>query len=548
MTFDLATAAFFSSLVEVALSIGMFALWGRDKNHYLLFWSLGFFSFGAGSLLITLRGQIPDIFSILLANICTSSSSVLFYIGISFYFKRRCAWLSFMLLLLSVEVILLAYFTYIQYDTSIRIYVYNSIQAATVLMILTTILDIRKNQIKIVNPELIAITSLFFVIHCARLIGTPFFPAPMNFLESGNFQTLLAFGLMVIHISYSQVFANMHAAALNTKINKALIHAQNKEKQKVEVLGYIGHDLRAPLATISSYSSMLLSKADEDQRRPLQAIQRSIQYQLGLIDELLEYAKSELQPLAVQASQTDLHLLIDDISDYAIALCIQKNNRFRCETPDPLPLRVMVDAKRLQQVLLNLLSNAAKFTRDGQVELHITANAKMPLCELDFSVRDTGIGINLHEDLDIFGAFQQVQEQSGSTGLGLFIAQHVVLAMGGTLSASSRLNHGSVFSFKLSVPMVGAEMSTLPGKSTAATVNESSWVRALPSHLIQESSLQQLQLFAQQGRLSDIVSWIHEYDEEPELAAFLAQLRQLLEQFDFASIDVIARMHANKNC
>ena len=251
----------------------------------------------------------------------------------------------------------------------------------------------------------------------ARIIGSPFFPAPRDFMASGNFQVLLSFGLQVIHIGYGLVFGNMHASALNAKLNAALTDAQAKDRQKVEVLGYVGHDLRAPLATISGYSALLLTDADERQRKLLQTIERSAKHQLELIDELLEYAKGELQPLALQPVATDLPRLLDDVSDYATALCAQQNNRFRCNITGPMPQQIVLDGKRLQQVLLNLLSNAAKFTRNGAVTLSVAAEPEGNACTLRLAVHDTGIGIDLSQGVDIFGAFQRMQATSSSTVL-----------------------------------------------------------------------------------------------------------------------------------
>lgn len=333
----------------------------------------------------------------------------------------------------------------------------------------------------------------------------------------------------------------MHVFALNARITEALVDAQTKNRQKVELLGYIGHDLRAPLATISSYSALLLAKADEDQHQQLQTIQRNIKYQFDLIDELLEYAKSELEPLAVRSKPTDLHALVNDTVDYAVALCSQKNNRFELLAPDPLPFFVSVDGKRLQQVLLNLLSNASKFTADGFIELSISARCRAQECELQFTVRDSGIGIDLNGEVDIFDAFQQVQTQSGSTGLGLFIVQHVVLAMGGTLCVNSALGKGSTFSFQLTVPRGDMNFFKLTKKSKLTVAEDKSLRANVLLRDLDTSSLQQLEDFADQGRWSDIESWIEHRAENPALIHFLDQLRQLLNQFEFPSIASLAR-------
>ncbi|MBK6614059.1 HAMP domain-containing sensor histidine kinase [Ottowia sp.] len=542
MNFNLATAAFFTALAELAIGIGMLTLRARQKARYLVYWSSGFLVFGVGCLLIALRGKIPDFLTIIVSNFSTTLSSVLFYIGICLFFDRRRSWLPWMLVVLSLEAAWMAYYTYITYNTSARVYVYSTAQILIALMMLQTLFTVGRERRENINPEVVAVTLLLLVAHGARMIGSPFFPAPQDFLASGNFQTMLAFGLMLIHINYGFAFGNMHASALYAELGAALTDAKAKDRQKVEVLGYIGHDLRAPLATISGYSALLLADAHEKQHKRLLTIQRSVKYQLDLIDELLEYARAELQPLAVQPVSTDFHLLLDDISEYAIALCSQQNNRFRFHAPDRMPRQIVLDGKRLQQVLLNLLSNAAKFTRDGVVTLSVTAEPEGSACALRFAVSDTGIGIDLNRNADIFGAFQKIQAASGSTGLGLFIAQRIVSAMGGSLSVASIAGQGTTFSFGLSAPIIDASDSGWSGaRQREIEPGGPSPRPAVPRHAMPEDRvLDELASLALHGRLTDIERWIERHADEADRAPFVAQLRDLLERFDFDGVHALA--------
>ena len=336
--------------------------------------------------------------------------------------------------------------------------------------------------------------------------------------------------------------AVIHASALNADLSEALTDAKAKDRQKVEVLGYIGHDLRAPLSTISGYSALLLADAPEEQKKLLQTIQRSVKYQLDLIDELLEYAKAELQPLAVQSVSTDLPLLLGDISEYAIALCSQQNNRFRYHSSDRLPRQIGLDGKRLKQVLLNLISNAAKFTRDGVVTLSVTATPQGDTCALHFTVSDTGIGIDLNQGVDIFGAFQQIQAASGGTGLGLFIAQRILSAMGGTLNVASVCDQGTTFSFGLSAPLIDASESAWSVVAPKEVEpNRHAAEPAVPLNAMPEDqALDELANLALNGRLTDIERWIERHAHEPAHAPFVAHLYDLLERFDFPAIHALA--------
>ena len=337
-------------------------------------------------------------------------------------------------------------------------------------------------------------------------------------------------------------------ALLNAELSSALTDAQDKDRQKVEVLGYIGHDLRAPLATISGYSALLLSDAQGQQSQLLHTIQRSIKYQLDLIDELMTYAKGELQPLHIQPVATDLPGLLRDVSDYATALCTPQNNSFTFQPSGPAPRQIDIDGKRLQQVLLNLISNAAKFTHNGRVTLTIETEWTEDGCTLNFAVRDTGIGIDLNQKTDIFGAFQNVRAAGGGTGLGLFIAQRIVSAMGGSLHVNSILGQGSIFSFVLFAPVIDASESEwatgipldvhLSNPPSKFVLSENSWP--------ERKAMDELAKLALNGRFTDIERWIEGHASEPQHAPFVEILNDLLQQFDFVEIHALALQGLNQ--
>lgn len=356
-------------------------------------------------------------------------------------------------------------------------------------------------------------------------------------LLSGN-----TIGQMLIR-RQDERYTAMRTSALNADLSEALSAAKTKERQKVEVLGYISHDLRAPLATISGYSKLLLTDAPREHHSPLQTIDRSVKYQLDLIDELLEYAQSELHPLAVKPMDTDLHRLLDDISKYAVALCSLQDNRYQCKTSERLPRHINIDRKRLQQVLLNLLSNAAKFTRGGIVTLSLNARPEGSACILHFAINDTGIGIDLNQSVDIFGAFQQIQAASGSNGLGLFIAQRIVAAMGGSLGVVSAPNQGTTFAFELRVPVIDDSATGWP----TVMLDEPGLPKREPPSALPRSAipptqaLDELADLAVHGRLTDIEAWIERHTSDASYAPFLHRIRISLAHFDFSALQMMAQ-------
>ena len=325
-------------------------------------------------------------------------------------------------------------------------------------------------------------------------------------------------------------------------LNDALQQARTHMQQKIETLGYVSHDLRAPLSTINGYAKLLLQSATRSQARLIRSIDRSIRYQLALIDELLTFTKAELQPLGISPDVTDLPGLLNDIGDYAVALCSQQGNRFDYRPLTPLPRKLSIDGIRLQQVLLNLLSNASKFTRDGTVTLSVRASREGDTWRLVFEVADTGIGIDIAGTRDIFRAYQQVQAVNGGTGLGLFIAQRIVGAMGGELAVTSQPGVGTSFSFPVVAPAVGHALVPVSwlvrrfrpasdaGPETAAPVLRG------PS----DDALDELIRLAGEGRLTDIEEWLGRFADEPDHAAFAQATREHLDALDLHAIEKLA--------
>ncbi|KEZ02562.1 histidine kinase [Burkholderia sp. MSh2] len=327
--------------------------------------------------------------------------------------------------------------------------------------------------------------------------------------------------------------------ALNDALQQVTTHMQ----QKIETLGYVSHDLRAPLSTINGYAKLLLQDATHGQARLIRSIDRSIRYQLALIDELLAFTKAELQPLGLTPDTTDLPGLLDDIGHYAVALGAQQDNRFVYRPATPLPRTVSIDGTRLQQVLLNLLSNASKFTRDGTVTLSVHAARAGDAWHLLFEVADTGIGIDIDEHRDIFRAYQQVQAVNGGTGLGLFIAQRIVAAMGGELAVASEPGVGTAFSFAIVAPAVGhaivpaAELLRRfgPGDDAAVPARAAPAMDGPPA-----DALDTLVRLAGHGRLTDIEAWLGRYSEEHGYAAFVRQVREHLDALNLPAIEKLA--------
>ena len=336
-------------------------------------------------------------------------------------------------------------------------------------------------------------------------------------------------------------------------LHRALASAEQTNREQTRIMAYIGHDLRAPIATILSYVRRLRLRAAPAETG-LRAIERGADYQLSLIDDLLEYSRDTVKPLSITPKATDIGALLDDIARYAAALASQQNNRFVFTRAIRLPGQVMVDGRRLQQALLNLLSNAAKFTRDGNITLTVDAEPSEGGWTLTFTVDDTGIGIASEDQTRIFGEFEQGQRLGGGVGLGLFIARRIVESMGGELTLDSAPNAGSRFVFGIAAPHADVDALAEAVLSTAEfaedelarpfTVQpalretiEALAVTARPD----PEALRELASLADEGGLSDIKDWCRKWSLlQPDCQPFLETVQEALANLDFPRIQALA--------
>jgi len=230
-------------------------------------------------------------------------------------------------------------------------------------------------------------------------------------------------------------------------LREAMREAEEASRAKSMFLANMSHELRTPLNAIIGYAQLLGEDAEDDDREDLTRIERSGQYLLQLINDVLDLSKIESGRLEVRPHDLALPSLVKELEADARELCRRHDNELVVELGE-LP-KVVADGIRLRQVLLNLLSNAAKFTDKGQVTLraHATDHAVF------VDVIDDGIGMD-HEQIGrLFQAFTQVHrdnhERYGGTGLGLALSQHLCRLMGGDLRVTSELGVGSTFTVEL---------------------------------------------------------------------------------------------------
>jgi signal transduction histidine kinase len=261
-------------------------------------------------------------------------------------------------------------------------------------------------------------------------------------------------------INLLQTFAAQSVLAIQ---NARLFHEiEDKNRQlqiasehKSQFVSSMSHELRTPLNAIIGLTDMLVTNAarfgTEKALEPLQRVNRAGSHLLGLINQVLDLSKIEAGKLELNPQTVQLAPLVDEVVGTAQQLAQQNNNRLHIEVEENLGT-LTVDPMRLRQILLNLLSNACKFTKQGEVKLR-ARRVRNDHDWIEMAVVDSGIGMTREQQAKLFKEFTQADattaQRFGGTGLGLALSRKLARMMGGDVTVASELGKGSVFTVRV---------------------------------------------------------------------------------------------------
>ncbi len=274
----------------------------------------------------------------------------------------------------------------------------------------------------------------------------------------------------MLRLLSGEVVQNLELRKRNYDLEKARKRVEDTQKIKEEFFANMSHEIRTPMNGVVGMTSLLLNTAlTKEQKEYVETIRLSGDSLLTIINDILDYSKFEAGKIELEVQSYEIRNIIEECFELLSIQAVKKHIDLLYSIDENVPEVISGDVTRIRQILVNLISNAIKFTEKGEVEVTIRLAGKSPMdeYEIEFAVRDTGIGIKESEIGLLFSAYTQIDASNtrkyGGTGLGLAIVAKLAALMDGKAWASSQYGVGSIFYFTIEVKEGESDAaSTLP--------------------------------------------------------------------------------------
>jgi len=373
--------------------------------------------------------------------VCGSSRFLLGYRFERLYARNPVAWRAAYFLAVNLNTLVWGLFL----AATFLLFGYN---AWKTLLLLICVAGTAPMALAVLAPNLPIVRTFFCALALPMIAANLYVGGTRSYTAAAVFSWYLIFALVYAGIIHGQYMQYIQEKFALVEAKKA---AERLSRAKSEFLANMSHELRTPMNAILGMTYLALnSPHGVEQRKYLRMVTSSAEALLQLINGLLDFSKIEAGKLELEHIPFSVLELVDETVG-SFSRDLQANGvRIEAHVNEDVPSRLSGDPLRLRQVLVNVVGNAVKFTREGEIEVQVSrVDEQDENVALQFLVRDTGVGIPAEKQRSIFEAFEQADSSTtreyGGTGLGLAIASKIVGMMGGRMWVESRPGHGSSF-------------------------------------------------------------------------------------------------------